>query len=637
MASRLWLLCVGLLLVGFADPTVERIEGAGRPAPDVTAARYPDVDVVVVEDEGRLTFLDPARPAAGYRFTERRRLKVMTPAGRDWADGVIAVGGGDTLESLAARSVGTDGNVTHMGRNDVVLEAQLQPYAQVFSDGTLVRYEVPGVDVGDVVEVEYTLRCTLAAALPRWRFDRPSVYTVRSSLRVEVPARWFVEGRLAKEEEVEVLEPESSRGEDGKTTFSWSLTDLPPPPLRPLGPPPELTSLRLGLVVLGSNGEGVGDWSALADEVRRLWGALPPLGPARRAAVRAQLGDASTAEVYRWVRDRIRYSGIFDGLGAVVPHAPDAVVDQGWGDCKDKAFLLAQLLDEVGVEAHVALVSPELRDLTKQAPHLGAFNHAVVALPDGEGFTFLDPTSSTLDFGEVPPSVAEHQVLVLIPGAARLLRVPPSERPSLAVTWVIYEGGAKVDVRLSGASAMAARHLLDASPDRLEDAVAEYFAEPERRGIRAPRVSTDADGTITLGADFRPDGLFVEVGRTRLLRLGELLIAPTSTGGPVGRDQPLWLGTPSRRVERIVYLLPPGTEVRAAPAPRRWADAGLALDMSVEQTDGRVTVTRRVDISVERLPPDQRAAYRHLLDLVFATSSEALQLTSADPLGEVAP
>jgi transglutaminase-like putative cysteine protease len=89
----------------------------------------------------------------------------------------------------------------------------------------------------------------------------------------------------------------------------------------------------------------------------------------------------------------VRYLGIEMGLHSHKPAAPDKVIEQRYGDCKDKARLLVSLLQGMGLEAHCVLVNTDngVR-LTKALPTPTLFNHAIVRTQINARIYWRDPT-----------------------------------------------------------------------------------------------------------------------------------------------------------------------------------------------------------------------------------------------------
>ncbi|HEV7919331.1 MAG TPA: DUF3857 domain-containing protein, partial [Thermoanaerobaculia bacterium] len=168
------------------------------------------------------------------------------------------------------------------------------------------------------------------------------------------------------------------------------------------------------------------------------------LDDASRAAVK-QLADrirnehASEDErvtaAIRFVQDEVRYLGIEMGRNSHQPHMPAAVLEQRWGDCKDKALLLAALLRELGVEAWPALVNTRLlRKLDERLPSPFSFDHVIVQVARGGRTHWVDATISdqggTLETIETPN---DERALVVKAETTGLIRVETNTRGATSI------------------------------------------------------------------------------------------------------------------------------------------------------------------------------------------------------------
>ena len=92
------------------------------------------------------------------------------------------------------------------------------------------------------------------------------------------------------------------------------------------------------------------------------------------AGVKANNGTRS-ALVRRMVEilhKKIRYTGVEFGESSLVPQFPSQTLKRGYGDCKDKAVLLAAMLRSAGVPASLALLnSGPGRDINPDLPGMG--------------------------------------------------------------------------------------------------------------------------------------------------------------------------------------------------------------------------------------------------------------------------
>lgn len=107
-----------------------------------------------------------------------------------------------------------------------------------------------------------------------------------------------------------------------------------------------------------------------------------------------------TEVIFNWVQDNITYVAFEDGLGGFIPRGAASVCTKKYGDCKDMANLLFEMLNHVGVEAYRAWIGTRNRPYKyNEVPTPMADNHMITAaLVDGATI-FLDATDSYVPFG----------------------------------------------------------------------------------------------------------------------------------------------------------------------------------------------------------------------------------------------
>lgn len=167
----------------------------------------------------------------------------------------------------------------------------------------------------------------------------------------------------------------------------------------------------------------------------------------------------------RFVQNDVRYLALEIGPHTHEPHAPADTYTHRFGDCKDKALLLASILRQEGLSAYVALIGTSLRTkLIDKLPSPDVFDHAIVAIERSKGvFIYVDPTI-TNQRGElinlyIP---AYGYALVLREGEDRLQPVEPYLQNHITVSetldarfydtsryevYTTYSGGAADRVR----------------------------------------------------------------------------------------------------------------------------------------------------------------------------------------------
>lgn len=173
----------------------------------------------------------------------------------------------------------------------------------------------------------------------------------------------------------------------------------------------------------------VGQWAAdLFQSTEALPGQMDPVLSRLRALPDE---DARASEALRWVQDNIRYYSVALGESSHRPHTPVEVLNNRYGDCKDKSLLLVSMLRALGMEADPVLASLQSRrNMSGMLPSPEVFDHAVVRVRVNGAVYFIDPTRTGqvgslarmgqhLEDAEVLPARADSSGPVVVHSALR--------------------------------------------------------------------------------------------------------------------------------------------------------------------------------------------------------------------------
>ena len=114
--------------------------------------------------------------------------------------------------------------------------------------------------------------------------------------------------------------------------------------------------------------------------------------------------------IYDWSKRNVRYVAVFLGLGGFVPRDVSQIIETKYGDCKDYTTLIVALLRARGIEATTALISLNNSFRLPAVPAVGAFNHAVVYVPQFD--LYLDGTSQFSRFDVLPTGLNGKPTLI---------------------------------------------------------------------------------------------------------------------------------------------------------------------------------------------------------------------------------
>lgn len=312
-----------------------------------------------------------------------------------------------------------------------MLEQEPNSADRVYSGSTTALLVLKDVRPGDVVDVSYTL----SGANPildgryaghlRLGADAPArrVHAEITSSAERPALHWRVRGAAPPPREVPI---------DGQRALTWDVQDVQPRPQEDRIPADFAAPAELELSEFA-------DWNEVAKWAAKLYPlASDPSLTAKASELRSAVPnlDGAVLRALRFVQDDVRYLSISLGPHSVKPHPPRAIYEQRFGDCKDKSYLLVELLRALGVEAHVALADTDLLGhLRESLPSPFAFNHAIAAIFLNHKRYYVDPTWSFQGGSlETLAPLDLGAVLVVDPTSTGLSDVPapPPSEPTIS-------------------------------------------------------------------------------------------------------------------------------------------------------------------------------------------------------------
>lgn len=355
-------------------------------------------------------FYEKGKPA---RRTLFRRIKVLTAEGAKELSS-IEISFNPLVERIYMNRLEVkDGAGTVLGRASVD-----DAYVRDLNDGTatteqVLHMQVEGVKPGTIVECEVTLQDRFTA--DHFEFNR-HLFTAFTPVAVEGV---FVTG------EVGAVKHQLGQGQ-GVTMMekpglkAWIVPSQPPATAESLA---IWAERRLPTLWLGGD---EGTWEQVGrDYLKDIADRLEPEKEVKELAASLTAGRSSVAEkvavLARHVQKELSYKAIEFGVRARRPNAGVETLRLRYGDCKDHALLLHQLLKSAGVTSHLAVVNTNW-ETEARLPSLDQFNHMVVHVPAlGDGW-LIDPTDKHLALDRFPSEIVAHAgALTLDPARPRLL------------------------------------------------------------------------------------------------------------------------------------------------------------------------------------------------------------------------
>jgi transglutaminase-like putative cysteine protease len=536
---------------------------------------------------------------------------------------------------IRARVLTPDGTAHLLDPATLSESGEVAESEDVFEDRRVLRGPLPAAGPGTVIEQEITTVDTAPL------FDRGVVKTVgfggevpvrHASLQIDapdtLPLRWVSH----------LLPPGAPREvrTAGRHQLTFDYPDLQPaPPVEP-GMPADLP--RRPSVAFSTGGS----WREVAARYAEIVDGR--IRGADLAALRSAVGptDSQLERIDRLLavlHREVRYTGVELGEASIVPRTPAETLKRHYGDCKDKAALLAALLRAEDIPAFVALLrAGPGHDVEPTLPGLGGFDHAIVFVP-GAPAVWIDPTEPFARAGELPTGDQGRLALVVSADSTALLRTPEvtsaeNRRVETREITLADSGLARqvLITETAGAPGRGLRHLVaDSDRAATKKRLEEYFSTSEftlAKGLDAYESADPSDlvhpfrmrletAQSRRGATDRRQAVVGIPLQALLGHMPDELQGNEAEKNEKPRQADYEMSVPFLLEIHYRILPPAGYAPRELPKARHRTFGPATLDETYAAgPDGTTTVTIRFDSGRRRLSPkefdDFRVACREL-------------------------
>ena len=385
----------------------------------VNPASYPNQPLVWLLDDGVIRYDDQGRETRTYR----KVIQVLKQeiAGPLSEQSFSYSPGHERLTINWMKVVKPNGEVisaapTHVQESDV--PARMGD--PVYSDRKIKRISLTGLAAGTILDYSVTTQ-ELKPFLPgdfynSWLVN-PEMTILRSRYIVDIPANLDVRIR-----EQNLTFPRQVRTVGNRRIYTWATANIPLIKGERFAADSNgvRTTIEIGSPTTWNR---IAAWYAQNAKDRY---SMSPTVDAKLAEVvkSASNREDSIRAIHRWIAQDIRYVSIALGMGGYQPRTPDAVVQTGYGDCKDKATLFVAALAKMGVTAYPVLLNSR-GGVRRELPTIEQLNHAIAAIRRGSSYQFVDLTAGLTPFGQLPYDEQGEFGLVVHPdGSAEEVTLP---------------------------------------------------------------------------------------------------------------------------------------------------------------------------------------------------------------------
>ena len=517
------------------------------------------------------------------------------------------------LRILAARLYKSDGGVMDA---DESTDAQAEEgAAAMFYDARSRTVRFPGVEKGDVVELDYRLTPE-AKTNPYGRYFADLVI-FRSSLPERLQRYVLVTPAAQKFNILEARMPAAEVREiDGRRIYRWDAHDVAALPNEPKGP--AITEIAPYVHVSSfATWQDVGQWYA------QLIAPQFALDNNLRQALEHVLAGKTTEQeeiqaIHQFVLRNTHYVALEFGIYGYKPYPVSQVFARRFGDCKDKASLMIALLRAAGIDVQIALVrTRRLGNIGEQATSIAIFNHAVVYVPKYD--LWLDGTAEYAGSRELPLDDQGAMALTVARDGAAQLRRIPATLPMENYTHRQVQARIRPDGKIEFTGSAYTRGE-DAPGLRREYEVAERQRDSVRSRLAEVLPSVRVDDVQVYGANDLEHDVTVKFSGDVQMFAGRPSLALATSWMPrsyvqtlaslPSRAHDLLLPAPWTTEEELHFALPAGARLETVPQDKILETPFGSAVLRYQRQGNELVVTTSVQFRKLRITPSEYGAFR---------------------------
>ena len=631
---------------GGVPPWMQAQVGAPIPAHD------PQTDAVLMYSETVLSI----QPNGNRRSLERRVFRILRPEGGKRAVAVAIFDSRSRIASIHGWCIPATGKEFEVKERDAI-EAGLAGIAgsELISDVRARMLSIPAALPGSLVGYEFERDEQPLLQADSWDFQ--STVPVRESrFTVELPPGWQYRSTW-------INHPEQAPVTGGNRSL-WAVSDVKPIAIEGQMPPWQGIAGRMWISFVPPAGLAPGPqtWQQIGGWYLDLTKGRRDASPEIRQKV-AELSAATPQVVDRmrslaaFVQSEVRYVAIELGIGGYQPHPAAEVFAHRYGDCKDKATLLASMLKELGVDSSYVIVDTERGAVTDATPPNLGFDHMILAirLPSGTSdpslqavlahprlgdLLLFDPTDPYTPFGSLSGRLQGGYGLLIVPEGSELVQLPrlPADANAIRTT-------AHLTLDANGTLSGDVQETLIGDPAAHQRNVLTTFSQNEghRRFLEHHLGDAFPDFRIlkatvdNVRANARPLewNYSLEAQHYGKASADLLLVRPRVLGGKSSalletrepRRNPVEFDAREHDTDTFEIALPPGYRVEELPAPVD-ADYGFAAYHSRSQLIGHtLRYSRSLEIRELSIPVEKTGELKQLYRIIEGDEHATAVLT----------
>lgn len=348
--------------------------------------------------------------------------------------------------------------------------------------------------------------------------------------------------------------------------------------------------------------------------------------------------EAKAKAIFNWVQQKIRYVAFEDGMGGFIPREAADVCSKRYGDCKDMANLLNQMMTYAELNSYLVWIGTRNRPYSyKEVPTPMVDNHMIAAIKLDEEIIFLDATGQYVPFGYPTPFIQGKEAMVNLGGEHQIIKVPEMNADANLNKNTIHvniEGDVLKctgEKQLKGYSKMNFLHRVDAYANEEEDFWKYYLSIGNNKfelGKQTHELHTYDFENAVINYDFTLESYARKVG-SRILLNPHLYKTSLDL---LEEDRKTDYEFSYNRTHEMQYLIniPEGYTVNKLPANSEMKNDFLSYAITYEQQEDKIVVGVSISNHALLVKKENQAAYNEVVAALKKAQKKNIMFVAAE-------
>lgn len=343
--------------------------------------------------------------------------------------------------------------------------------------------------------------------------------------------------------------------------------------------------------------------------------------------------------IFYWVQTNIQYIAFEQGMRGLIPHHGSYICEKRYGDCKDMANLIVNMLKLANVKAyHTWIGTRDLPYRYTKVPTPLVDNHMIATYISSDGrYYYLDATSDHTAFGLPSSMIQGKEALIAIDANKyEVKEVPVIEKDRSVMTdsmSIKIEGNQIIGTgrsTLSGYSKVFGGYELDRAE---KDDVKRYVTKLLGKGSNkfyldqyALADLDDRDKTTKINYSFRIADYFQKIGEEMYINLNLNKDFYNTYINLETRKAPKENEFQYVKYEVIELAIPDGYAVDYLPPNAKYENELVGYDIGYQSKPGKVLFTKKFYVNYLIMSPSSFAQWNEVVKKVSDAYRESIIL-----------